>query len=340
MTTESERRQRWLEDRRRAITSGDMGRLLGLGMGGAGPMDVWLGKMGMADESEATERMAWGLRLQRAILEGYADRVGRPIVHADPYTLLRFPEYPILGATLDARCADGDRRCVDAKNVGIRRPDAWGPDGSNIIPDAYAVQLHVQMMVTGTDVADLAVLFGGNSLNVFTVARDPGVCEQIVQTARAFWEQHVETHLPPDIDGGEGWRRFVQRIAQRSEGLIEAPAYMTDDIRALADIRQRLDALTEEKTRLETLIKAGIGEAAGVVCPLGKVTWKQSRDTTTTDYEAVVTSLRSELAEVSQSSSTIEIEDAIARIEAAVAANTQSKPGSRRFLLTLRKGEP
>jgi putative phage-type endonuclease len=195
---EEARRTAWLLDRRTAITASDVGGILGVSPW-TSPMDVFLDKQGMRTV-ETTERMKWGLKLQRAILEEYAERVAQPIELSDPYSLVRFPGWEHLGASLDARWAEGDRRPVDAKNVGFKTKE-WGEPGTGDVPYSYALQLHVQMMVCGAQCADLAVLFGGNTLAIYHVVRDAEIDEIILSAAKGFWHDHIVSGMPPPVDG-------------------------------------------------------------------------------------------------------------------------------------------
>ena len=98
--TEAERRAIWLEDRKTAVTGTDVAAILGLSRFSS-PIQVYLDKKGLATVTE-NEAMRWGKRLERPILEAYAEAQQVGITFADSYTLHRVPGFPLLGASLDA----------------------------------------------------------------------------------------------------------------------------------------------------------------------------------------------------------------------------------------------
>lgn len=304
------------------MTASDVAALLGVGR--KSRMDVYLDKMGMA-EHEATERMRWGLKLQRAILEEYAERTGEAIEFADPYLLVRHPQHPFLGATLDARRAGGDRRPVDAKNVGFKTHE-WGDAGTDIIPHQYAVQLHVQMLVTDTQAADLAVLFGGNRYETFTVLRDPAVDDAIISAARQFWEDHIQKALPPAIDGSEAWTGFLQRfVRQRHADVRRATPDEEIAIGQLVEARAALDAVVREADRLENMVKAAIGPDKGIESDRARITWAQTAVVNRTDWKEVATALKQQVLS--------DYPAAAPTLDALEKKFTTTVPGPRRFII-------
>jgi putative phage-type endonuclease len=282
-------REEWLAARRKIVTASDVGALLGVGRGS--PMEVHLDKLGMR-EVEQTERMKWGLRLQRTILEEYAERTGVPIVFADDYEIIVNPEYPWLGATLDARRLEGDRRPIDAKNVGFKTKE-WGEPGSDRIPHQYALQLHVQMLVTGTEIADLAVLFGGNTFATYTVHKDLEIWGAILKASRDFYENHIATGIPPPVDSSKGWRDFLSKhLKQRTQAYRKATVDEEAKIRDLIGLRANLNALTKRATQLENALKSAIAQDAGLTCDLATVAWQTVSGGTTYDWPAAWDDLR------------------------------------------------
>lgn len=339
-----DRRERWLAERRTCVTGSDIAPILGVGAFGKTRMDVYLDKMAMA-EREQTERQRWGLKLQRAILEEYAERTGRAIELSDEYTLVRHPTYPFLGATLDGRLTGNpDRRPVDAKNVGIKTSE-WGEEGTDQIPHQYALQLHVQMMVLDEQCADLAVLFGGNSLVIYTVHRDPEIDAIIVKGAREFYENHIEAAIPPAVDGSPAWSQFLQKhVRFRSGDMLMATEEQDAEIKKLLRVRGVIERLEERQALLENRLKSAIGDKYGIAGTLAEVKWPQSKDGTTTAWQDVANTLRNAMENLAlgmnQNPGTTP-EDISARVrdlfDGIVKRFTAPKPGSRRFVVSPRK---
>lgn len=324
------RRQGWLDQRRRAIGGTDVAAILGLSKWRS-PMQVWLDKKGLA-ETMTNEAMAWGKRLERSILEGYSESVGHPIEFADPYDFITSKQVPILGASLDARWLDGDRRPVDAKNTRWKS-DEWGEAGSDQIPAYYACQLAVQMHVTDTPAADLAVLFSGQQFERFTVYRDPEIEAMILEKVAAWWERHIVQDVPPDVDGSKGTTEWLAKRSRQQSDVMATPtpeAY--EAARALCKIKPQIKQLETEQARLENLLKQGIGEAAGIA---GIATWKAAKDSEKVDWEGAARDLARRLYAAEGGPGT----DYRPLLDSTVSNFTTTKPGSRRFLLTIKEAE-
>ena len=132
-----EAKERWLAERRTAITATDAGAILGVSKF-ATALDVFLEKTGQAVEVVQTERMEAGNRMRWPIIDWWADRKGVETVHERPWCFRRSAKVPLIGASLDARLAD-ESAVVDAKNIGWKKAE-WGEEGTDKILLVYAVQ--------------------------------------------------------------------------------------------------------------------------------------------------------------------------------------------------------
>ena len=290
---EAARRESWLAARREHVTSTMLASIMKLPDAYGSPMSVWLELKGLLekDDSGAPAFMEAGIRLQPIILEWYADRRGVAIEHVDPYELAVCPEHPVLAASLDARYHRGDRRPVDGKNVRIKRPEQWGAEGTDQMPARFVVQLHAQMICTGTEMADLAVLFGGADPAWYEVARDPEIVAGCIEAAESFWTRHVLADVPPPVDGSEDWTRFLASRRERSADLVRATpaadALVAEYVQARA---VREDAEAREKAARNKLADL-IGDAAGMVGTWGRISYKSTKGRESTDWEAVAREL-------------------------------------------------
>ena len=279
--TEAQRREAWLEDRRSCITGTDVAAILGLSRFSS-PVQVYLDKKGLATVEE-NEAMRWGKRLERPILEAYSERMESPLVFADPFKLHRVPDFPLLGASLDA-VRIIDNAPVDAKNTRQRGAD-WGPDGSDQIPVYYAAQLAVQMMVQGTEFADLAVLFSGQEFANYRVYRDTETEAMIKQRVAVWWERHIVQDVPPEIDGSDSSSRYIaQRFAKHTDKVAEVTPEVREWIRQRAEADARLKTAEADKKTAENRIKLYMGDASSIP---GLCTWKNNRDSEVIDWESI-----------------------------------------------------
>jgi putative phage-type endonuclease len=312
----------WLEARRRYITGTDMAAILGLSRFG-GPTSVVLDKRGLSDPKEQNEAMEWGRRLEEAILTGYAHRSGRGLLLADPNSIAVCDEHPLLAASLDAtEAVEGFP--VDAKNVHHFDATRWGDEGSDVIPPEYAVQLTVQMICTGAQVADLVALFSGQKLVTYRIHRDADMVASIIEAAESFHHRHIVLGVEPAPDGSEAYSTHLARkLKQQTEILLPA----TDDAITWAEVlrlaREERKACETEEERASQALKEIIGGALGVAGPGFKITWRESAPTQIVEWESIARALHSSL--------TAHFPEA-EPFDSIVERFTKERPGSRRFL--------
>jgi putative phage-type endonuclease len=313
----------WLAKRRLHVTATDASKILGLSRFG-GPTTVYFDKV--PDETAPAviserrlELMTWGRRLEEAIIVAFAERTEQAVALADPHTLLVSEADPLLACSLDAWVTPSGEP-VDAKNVRAFRPELWGEDGSDVIPDEYAIQLAVQMACTKTRLAFLPVLFSGQELRIYHVEHDPDVETMVTEAAHDFWERYVLTRTPPPPDGSSAYTEHLSRtLRQRSGDLIRVDDATTMEwAEALREAREQRAAIAKVEEEAEQNLKERIGDFLGLTGPGFRITWKQAAGTPKTDWEAVARTLATD-------------PEVFARV---TAANTTTKAGSRRFLPT------
>lgn len=217
-------RKRWLAARRAGLGASEVSTILGLAppSWGTTPLGVWLDKTHPEQvQDDPTERMLWGLRLERPIADEYRIRHATPNgIRVDPCPgLLAHPEHRWLLATPDrlltrpATYADWeihpewfvDQTYESAARVAvgvleIKTADAMLQREWDLgVPLHYQVQVQVQMGITGLPWADVVPLFGGNHMpHPYRVEFDPLAFAQIVELCGAWWAAHVEADVPPE----------------------------------------------------------------------------------------------------------------------------------------------
>lgn len=320
MVDDSARKAAWLADRRKHITGTDVAAILGVNSRKTA-LRVWLEKKGEIEPEDENEAMRWGKRLERIILEVYAEEVGEEIVFADPFKLIESKKLPILGATLDAEWLRGDRRPVDAKNVGIKHKE-WGDAGTDKVPQMYVAQILVQAHVLDTPCGDIAALFSGNQFARYTIDRDEELEEIILERVGEWWERHVVKDTPPPMDGSEKISKWLAKRFAQSTGLMIPPkpehfAYAS----RIARIKAFEKRMAEERARCENMLKEAIGAADGLE---GLATWKFDKDATALDEKAYIAALESIARDYGI------VPDALTELRKQF---TKPKPPVRRFIL-------
>ena len=278
----------WLAARRSHITSTDLAKILGVSKFGD-PLSVYLAKTGQTERSTPSRKMIAGLRYQDAILSDYELETKHRVERINPYDI-GIHKDGVLAASLDALDLQDGRSPVDAKNIAyLKEEDGWGDDGSSDIPMDYRLQLAAQMAVTGAKLSHLAVLVSGWDLRIYHQTHDAELEGMILEAAAKFWKDHVIALKPPPLEGSKDAQSYLDRAYPINRGLmIEA---MEDDgpwMDYLKTADQDLDNAKMRVDEARVWFKSRIGEAEGIFFPDGrKITWKKSKGTSKTDWEAV-----------------------------------------------------
>lgn len=220
--------------RRSGIGGSDISVVVGLNPFKS-PYELYLEKRGelagrepVAD-AERDMRLLFGHLFEDPIAQGYcilrSKRERQEVKVARKHETLRHPDFSWIMAHIDRRVV-GERRGLECKNVGPWAwREQWGPDGSDQVPDYMLLQVQHYMAVTGYELWDLAALHGGNDLRVYTIPRDQGIIDSLLNAASDFWVC-VQQGEPPEIAWEtDATTELLKRLYPGSDGsLKEAPA--------------------------------------------------------------------------------------------------------------------
>ena len=259
MSTATMDRAAWLAERLTGIGASEAAAVCGVSDYET-PLDVYLRKVGVAPEKPETPRMRWGTRLEGVIADAYVEREG--VALSGTQRFLRSPVHPFMLATLDAVRTDG--RVVEFKTMGERAADALGDqlgdDGSDVIPLHWRCQVTHQLIVTGTDVADLAVLIGGSDFRVYTIGYDERVAARMVEMEQEFWSR-VERREPPEIDPARDGANLAL-LYPAPEGTLPLTVEAECDVNEWLNVKQEIARLQKTADRLKTAVVAALGPFA------------------------------------------------------------------------------
>ena len=284
------------------------------------PFDVYLEKRGMAEPFAGNQFTEWGLRLERAICDKYAEANSDLLVRTCQ-TMTSDAE-PWMSATPDrlVRHPSGERWGLEAKNKSARQAVHWGESGTDQVPHEIAAQCYWGMMVTGLARWDVVALFGGNEWRCYSLRYDAEIAAALLDAGRTFWFEHVVPGVPPDIDGSAAAHRFLaERFRTHSDALLPHTPITESMVRKLRALREQRVELEAAESAIEARLKHTIGEAAGIQGPNWRVTWKAPKPTVVTDYKGLVQQL--------------------APAPEVLAQFTHERPNSRRFLVSFPKQE-
>jgi putative phage-type endonuclease len=319
----------WLADRRAGIGGSDAATILGVGKYGS-QLDVWLDKTGRKPAIEQTEPMWWGNALEEIIARRYSEVTGRALWK--PNRVMQHPDHPLILGTPD-RLVIGQSRGVEIKNVGAHAAHEWGRPGTDEVPHYYAIQCLHYMAITGFPVWDVAALFGGNKLGIYTVARDPEFEVTIIRRLLEWWDTYVATDTRPPIDQNCGDALQILFPIEASSMMIPATVEADNAAKELLALRRTLGIYERDTELVENTLKDMIGEATGISGDGWKVTWKRSADARRVDWQEATHIVAGKLAEAIGAAEAQKV-FADARERA-----TSISPGSRRFRITELSGE-
>jgi len=157
------------------------------------PLSVWLQKQGLAD-SEESQAMKEGTRVEPVILEWFRDESGFPVSPSGLF--LVSTEYPWMHANLDGVVQYGNDMFEPVEAKYSVRGDEWRNDE---VPDAYYIQVQHQLVVTGADVAHLVCWVPGSPLKHFVIERDEETMRWIIDGTQRFFSEHMEKGVAPEL---------------------------------------------------------------------------------------------------------------------------------------------
>jgi putative phage-type endonuclease len=278
-----QRTPEWLEERRKGIGSSDAPIIAGVAPWGD-LRTLYADKIGLAVPAIENEPMRWGRLLEDAVAEGYTEITGNKLRRIN--LIQRHPRYPFMLASLD-RAIVGRRRILEIKTARFRG-DGWGEPGTDQIPDHYTVQVQHQMAVTGYPEADVAVLFSGSDLKLYSLQRDPRLIDGLIELEQAFWKCVTTRTPPPDAP--------ITRLPVRTEA-IEADERTTAIVAHLRELRSRYAAAKAAKDETEDALRLVLGDATDVRGDGFRITYKAPKDTVKIGWEQIATAYRGLLGE-------------------------------------------
>lgn len=309
-----QRTPEWIEARQHGVGASEAAAALGLSRWDS-PYSLWARKCGLVPPKDATLPMRMGTYLEPFIATLYEAETGIPLRRVN--RLLRSKSHPFLLASLDRRRPDGE--LVEIK--WTERGDGYGEPGTDEIPDDVLCQVVQQMAVSGAPAVHVAVLRGGRFATYGPIRRDPEAEAALVERVAAFW-RHVETRTAPPFTGSTADLDAIAARYPTDDGSIvmvgpEHPAALA--LAELRGVREAASRAKADETRLRLVIEAEMDESSTLaVAGVGKVTWKATRTSAATAWEAVARALG---------------ETDPAALSAAIASHTTpAGTGSRRFV--------
>ena len=283
--TQDLNRDQWLQVRKGGIGSSDAAAAVGLHPYKS-QLQLWMEKTGrdgnlpVVNPNDDTSPMYWGTLLEPIVAAHYTRRTGHRVRRIN--AVLQHPEYPWMLANIDREVTGAaDVQILECKTAGIHGSRLWR-DG---VPEYVQLQVMHQLAVTGKQAADVAVLLGGQELQVFRIERDEEMIAQLISLERQFWD-YVERGEEPLADGSESADLALRALYPRDSGAtldwsqdLEMSAAFSD----LVAIRQTLATQAAIESQIKQRIQQRLGDASHARFESGEVSYRRSKDSTALD---------------------------------------------------------
>lgn len=233
------------------------------------PYQLWeyKTKRAVAPDISSKPHVKAGIMLEGAIREWLSEEIGKVIV---PSTGMAFHGKAFWMAGNVDGYVMGESAIVEVKTASS--DEGWGPNGSNIIPRHYLLQVAHYMAVTNTAKCYVAVLIRGVDFRYYVIDRDLELEGDLIEKEGAFWE--CVTHdTPPDAINTDD----LVRMYSRSDAFITKPTNdsINEQLQLYRANKAVLDNCGELDTRLKNVICSYMQDAKALVNPDGVIvaTW-------------------------------------------------------------------
>lgn len=262
-------REDWLAVRRRGIGGSDAAALVGLNEY-ASPFSVWADKRGMLPEQEETESLRLGRDLEDYVAHRFTERSGFKVRRVN--AVLGCDEYPYALANIDREVLDGGRSGLECKTTKSVHASQYR---HGEFPDRYYCQCVHYLAVTGKQRWYLAVLAMGEGFYIFRMTRvadepmpewcngsvyvDDEEIDSLMAAETAFWEDHVQTGIPPAVDGEKATGKAVKALTGEILDEDAAELHCGAAMKNYCELNRQIDALKKLKDSCKQQVELELG---------------------------------------------------------------------------------
>lgn len=285
-------REDWLAVRKHGIGSSDAAAAVGLNPYKS-QLELWLEKTGRddvlpkADPHDEESPMYWGNILEPIVAAHYTKRTGNRVRKLSAVLQHPDPDKAWMLANIDREIIGvGDVQILECKTAGINGARLW-KEG---VPEYVQLQVHHQLAVTGKQAADIAVLLGGQHLEIHRIERDEVLIKNLIQLEREFW-QYVETDTPPPADGSESADLALRCLYPQDSGStidFSQDRALSATFADLVSLRETIAEQEKQEAKLKQCLQQAMGTASGAAFETGEVSWKKAKDSVVLDVATLL----------------------------------------------------
>lgn len=263
--------QAWHDWRAQGIGGSDVPGILGWSSFSS-PWSVWADKMGLVPRSEETARQRLGKRMETVLAAEFTDETGLVIVDFQKWNVDH--NHPWRRCTVDGLVAE----CIDPIGVWEAKTDdrsggLWHTWDN--VPRSMRAQITWNAGVTGLRAGWLTVGHGWR-LEHINIPYDHDDYLWMADKVDRFWNDHVLTGTPPEIDGSDATTSAIATAwANHDPGTTCDLTDLIELITDRADLRDQAKEIDAALDKIDNTIKAAMGAAEiGTVAGLQMFTYR------------------------------------------------------------------
>ena len=285
-------REDWLAVRKQGIGSSDAAAAVGLNPYKS-QLELWLEKTGRdsslpkLDHNDEESPAYWGNVLEPIVAWHYSKRSGNRVRRINAVLQHPDPKLPWMLANIDREVIGADDvQILECKTAGINGARLW-KEG---VPEYVQLQVMHQLAVTGKQVADVAVLLGGQHLEIHRIERDESMIARLIDLERLFWD-YVVSDTPPPADGTDSAEAALRCLYPEDNGQTLDFSQHTELASTYLELKSVRQSIAQQETReaqLKQVLQQAMGAATRVEFTEGYISWKKSKDSIALDVEQML----------------------------------------------------
>ncbi|MFL1492165.1 YqaJ viral recombinase family nuclease [Pseudomonas antarctica] len=275
-------REDWLAVRKQGIGSSDAGAAVGLNPYKS-QLELWLEKTGRdatlpkIDPQDEESPAYWGNVLEPIVAWHYSKRSGNRVRRINAVLQHPDPKLPWMLANIDREVIGADDvQILECKTAGINGARLW-KEG---VPEYVQLQVMHQLAVTGKQAADVAVLLGGQHLEIHRIERDESLIARLIDLERLFWD-YVVSDTPPPADGSDSAEQALRCLYPQDSGQsldFSQDTLLCTTFTELQAARESIALQEKQAVQLKQTLQQAMGDASRASFATGSITWKKAKD--------------------------------------------------------------
>ena len=280
-------REDWLAVRKQGIGSSDAAAAVGLNPYKS-QLELWLEKTGRdislpkIDPQDEESPAYWGNILEPIVATHYTRRSGHRVRRVNAVLQHPDPKLPWMLANIDREVIGApDVQILECKTAGINGARLW-KEG---VPEYVQLQVMHQLAVTGKQAADVAVLLGGQHLEIHRIERDESLIARLVDLERLFWD-YVVSDIPPPADGSASAEQALRCLYPQDSGQsvdFSQDMLLCTTFTAPQSVRESMALQEKQEAQLKQTLQQAMGDASRATFATGCITWKKAKDSIALD---------------------------------------------------------